>query len=115
MKNYCPTCDAEYQKNISLCPTCGLKLLKSSPGSPPRVVGHEIYGAADQLEEERIIADLKGLGLRVVEEELHISQLPTIGDRRYVIIVHPADQGEVLKRIKQLRHDAIISDQGSFI
>lgn len=112
MSKFCPICKGEFHNNLNICPSDQAKLVDELLDDEILI---DIYLAKDEIEAERIVSLLRSEGMKAEENRGGISQLPTVGDRVFVIMVAKSSYKEARMLIEQARHDQVISSFGNFM
>jgi hypothetical protein len=113
MPKYCPTCLGEFKDTVKTCPKDQAVLSDKKLAVSDRLI--DVYVASDEMEAERIMALLEEEGILATESSSGISQLPTIGDSRFIIAVQRGSIKQSKSVIEQARHDGVVSLKGVFI
>lgn len=113
MPKYCPTCLGEFKDTVKMCPSDGAALSDKRLPTSERYI--DVYAASDALEAERIITVLEEEGIVAHESSSGVSQIPSLGDNRFIIAVLRGSIKQSKAVIEQARQDGVISANGIFL
>lgn len=113
MPQYCPVCFGEYKDTVTVCPKDSASLSSKKLPTSDRFI--DVYAARDELEGGHILTLLEEEGISAHQADIGISQIPSLGDNRFIIAAARGSIKQAKLVIEQARKDGVISQKGIFL